>query len=132
MEQPELLKFKPPKTVKCKGDEPKEDKVVALRECPVLEKLHPTESTEHAVDYLPTDVTKPEQTEPQPPVRILKIEADGDPWKGLIKPKIRIMGRWLERAGFKPGNRVQVMCLAPGVIELRSSDPLLGNEAKLP
>jgi len=45
---------------------------------------------------------------PDPPVRKLKIEADGDPWKGLVRPKIRLAGRWLERAGFKPGNHVQV------------------------
>jgi len=57
--------------------------------------------------------------EPQAPFRRLKIEADGDAWKGFIKPKIRLMGRWLERAGFKPGNHVEVTCLAPGVIELR-------------
>ena len=53
-------------------------------------------------------------------VRTLKIEADGDTWKGLIKPKIRLTGHWLERAGFKPGKHVQVTCVSPGVIELRS------------
>jgi hypothetical protein len=52
--------------------------------------------------------------------RQLKIEESGDAWKGLIKPKIRLMGRWLEQAGFKPGTRVHVVCVAPGVIELRS------------
>ncbi len=52
--------------------------------------------------------------------RTLKIEETGDSWRGLIKPKIRLMGRWLEKAGFKPGTRVQVVCVAPGVIELRS------------
>jgi hypothetical protein len=56
-----------------------------------------------------------------PAVRSLKIEAEGDLWKGIIKPKIRLIGRWLERAGFCPGLRVQVRCLAPGVIELRSA-----------
>jgi len=72
------------------------------------------------------------QTEPAPSVRTLKIEADGDCWKGLIKPKIRLMGRWLERAGFSPGNRVHVTCLGPGVIELRSSDALTMNDKKQP
>ena len=57
-----------------------------------------------------------------PSVRTLKIEAGGDVWKGTIKPKIRLMGRWLERAGFKPDTRVTVRCLAPGIIELRSGD----------
>jgi hypothetical protein len=70
------------------------------------------------------------RTEPQPPVRTLKIEADGDFWKGLMKPKIRLVGRWLERAGFRPGHRVPVTCVAPGVIELRSLDALMVNEAK--
>lgn len=57
-------------------------------------------------------------------VRTLKIEADGDRWKGF-KPKIRLTGYWLERAGFRPGNRVQVTCVARGMIELRSSDASL-------
>ncbi len=56
------------------------------------------------------------------PVRNLKIEAEGDSWRGLFKPKIRLMGRWLERAGFKPGTHVQVTQIAPGIIELRSLD----------
>jgi hypothetical protein len=42
-----------------------------------------------------------QRTEADLLVRTLKIEADGDRWKG-IKPKIRLMGRWLERAGFRP------------------------------
>jgi hypothetical protein len=68
--------------------------------------------------------TDPLNGKPHTLVRTLKIEADGDSWKGLIKPKIRLMGRWLERAGFKPGHRVRVVCVVPGVIELRSSDAL--------
>ena len=54
------------------------------------------------------------------PVRKLKIEAEGDFWKGRTKPKIRLMGLWLERAGFSPGTHVCVTCVAPGVIELRA------------
>lgn len=54
--------------------------------------------------------------------RTLKIEADGNRWKAIAKPKIRLIGRWLERAGFKPGHRVQVKCVSLGVIELRSHD----------
>ena len=60
--------------------------------------------------------------EPDPSVRTLKIEADGDFWRGAVKPKIRLMGRWLERAGFSPGGRVRVTCVAPGIIELRFPD----------
>ena len=54
------------------------------------------------------------------PVRRLQIEAVGDFWEGLTKPRIRLMGRWLERAGFTPGQRVQVTCVAPGILELRA------------
>jgi hypothetical protein len=54
--------------------------------------------------------------------RSLKIEADGDTWKGRIKPKIRLRGHWLASAGFKPGQRTQVTLIAPGIIELRSSN----------
>jgi hypothetical protein len=68
-----------------------------------------------------------QRTRPEPPVRTLKIEIDGDGWRGRIKPKIRLMGRWLERAGFKPGNRVQVTCLTRGMIELRAYDTALGG-----
>ena len=64
------------------------------------------------------------------PVRMLKIEADGDLWKGLLRPKIRLMGRWLERAGFRPGNRVYVKCVAPGLIELRSPDIVMANQTE--
>lgn len=63
------------------------------------------------------------------PVRMLKIGAEGDFWKGPIKPKIRLMGRWLEQAGFGPGDHVQVTWIGRGFIELRSSDGL-ENEVK--
>jgi hypothetical protein len=72
------------------------------------------------------------RTELPLPVRKLKIEADGDFWKGLMKPKIRLMGRWLARAGFQPGNRVHVTCVAPGVIELRSLEVAMVNKTKPP
>jgi len=72
------------------------------------------------------------RTESPLPVRKLKIEADGDFWKGLMKPKIRLMGHWLARAGFQPGNRVHVTCVAPGVIELRSLEVAMVNETKPP
>ena len=72
------------------------------------------------------------RTESPLPVRKLKIEADGDFWKGLMKPKIRLVGRWLARAGFQPGNRVHVTCVAPGVIELRSLEVVMVNETKPP
>ena len=65
----------------------------------------------------------------EPAVRTLQIEAEGDRWKGLIKPKIRLMGQWLEHAGFRPGLRVQVTCIAPGVIELRSPEASIVRES---
>jgi hypothetical protein len=67
---------------------------------------------------------------PSASVRLLKIEADGDTWKRLIKPKIRLMGRWLERAGFRPGHHVQVTCVSPGVIELRSPNAMEARTAE--
>lgn len=62
-------------------------------------------------------------------VRTLKIEEDGDHFQGLIRPKIRLMGRWLEQAGFKPGTRVSVTCRAPGIIELRSEAAMANDTA---
>jgi hypothetical protein len=52
--------------------------------------------------------------------RTLKIEEDGDRYDRGIKPKIRLRGNWLDRAGFKPGTRVNVTCVAHGIIELHS------------
>ena len=60
--------------------------------------------------------------------RMLKIEPAGDLWKGGLRPKIRLMGRWLERAGFKPDTHVRVTCVALGIIELRS-ELALNNSA---
>ena len=74
--------------------------------------------------------TSLQRTKSEPPLRTLKIEADGDFWKGVTMPKIRLMGRWLERAGFSPGNRVQVTCVAPRVIQLRSLDALTVEQTK--
>ena len=67
---------------------------------------------------------KPPANTPGRPARRLQIEAVGDFWKGLTKPKIRLMGRWLEQAGFPPGQHVHVTCVAPGVLELRVPSPL--------
>jgi hypothetical protein len=51
--------------------------------------------------------------------RTLKIESTGDFWAGKICPKIRLSGQWLEKAGFKPGNRVELSFLENGAITLR-------------
>ena len=51
--------------------------------------------------------------------RNLKIETTGDFWRGKVTPKIRLAGRWLERAGFPPGQRVTVELTDPGCLTLR-------------
>jgi hypothetical protein len=51
--------------------------------------------------------------------RTLKIEAAGDYWRGRVVPKIRLTGKWLERAGFKPGNRVEIKSDGQGMLTLR-------------
>ena len=51
--------------------------------------------------------------------RNLKIESTGDFFKGKVTPKIRLVGQWLERAGFKPGCRVEVQIGQPGILTLR-------------
>jgi hypothetical protein len=48
--------------------------------------------------------------------RSLKIESVGDYFYGRVSPKIRLSGRWLERAGFRPGNRVEVEINQPGIL----------------
>ncbi len=52
-------------------------------------------------------------------VRSLKIERTGDFWRGTVKPQIRLVGYWLARAGFQPGNGVEVRCEQPGTLSLR-------------
>ena len=51
--------------------------------------------------------------------RTLKIESAGDFFYGRVSPKIRLSGRWLERAGFKSGHRVEVQIGQPGTLTLR-------------
>ena len=52
-------------------------------------------------------------------VRSLAIEKAGDFFRGKVTPKIRLCGKWLEKAGFKPGHRVEVCIEQPGSITLR-------------
>ena len=75
-------------------------------------------------EHLPTDST------PCVSLRTLKIEEEGDFSENRVKPKIRLMGRWLEKAGFRPGGRVQVICRAPGIIELRIPDALNSSQSE--
>lgn len=52
--------------------------------------------------------------------RTLKIEATGDFFLKKITPRIRLGGKWLERAGFKPGNRVEIRLEQPGTMRIQS------------
>ena len=51
--------------------------------------------------------------------RTLKIETVGDFARRKVKPLIRLTGRWLEKAGFKPGHRVQVSHSKSGELMLQ-------------
>ena len=51
--------------------------------------------------------------------RTLKIEPLGDPWRRKLFAGIRLKGRWLVRAGFRPGRRVTVIVSSPGSLQLR-------------
>lgn len=51
--------------------------------------------------------------------RSLAIEATGDFFRNKVTPKIRLSGQWLERAGFRPGHRVQVTVEQTGSLTLR-------------
>jgi hypothetical protein len=52
--------------------------------------------------------------------RTLKIESLGDPWCGKVFAGIRLKGTWLARAGFRPGERVAVILVEPGIMQIRS------------
>jgi hypothetical protein len=51
--------------------------------------------------------------------RTLKIEAVGDFAHRKIKPRIRLGGHWLERAGFKPGHRAIIHVSRLGELTLQ-------------
>ncbi|HWY29298.1 MAG TPA: SymE family type I addiction module toxin [Candidatus Acidoferrum sp.] len=51
--------------------------------------------------------------------RTLKIEERGDAWAKKIYPAVRLKGKWLQTAGFPPGQRLIVKIVSPGVIEMR-------------
>jgi hypothetical protein len=50
--------------------------------------------------------------------RTLKIELVGDRFRKETCPKIRLQGKWLEKAGFEPERHVQVILIAPGTMLL--------------
>jgi hypothetical protein len=62
-----------------------------------------------------------DETMPGVNQRTLKIEALGD-FGRPIKPRIRLSGYWLARAGFKPGHRVDIQLLKPGAMTLQCKE----------
>jgi hypothetical protein len=63
--------------------------------------------------------------------RSLKVEAEGDPWRSKLKPKLRLVGRWLEQMGFPPGGRVEVSPIEPGLLQIKLK-PSVCAEATTP
>lgn len=116
MKQEPLLDVPAKTATSSSAFEPIPQPVQALRECaaPVEKDFLGSIESETAKMITSVGGYRPE------PARTLKIEACGDFWKGVVKPKIRLTGRWLERAGFKPGEHVRVSFIAPGLVELRS------------
>jgi len=53
--------------------------------------------------------------------RHLKVERTGDFAQGKTKPAIRLKGNWLERAGFLPDTKCQVIILGNGRLELQAA-----------
>ncbi len=74
---------------------------------------------------LPVNPFSPEKLRAR---RTLKIEDLGDRWSGKVFSGIRLKGRWLFRAGFRPGHRVAVIVDSPGVIQLRALTQLGGTD----
>lgn len=59
-------------------------------------------------------------------MRTLRIEEHISPRQSgeSRSSKLRLKGRWLERAGFHPGAPVSVASPSPGVLEIRLSGPV--------
>ena len=51
--------------------------------------------------------------------RVLKVSETGDFWAKRTKPQIRLVGKWLAKAGIPPNNYVQVENPKPGVLVIR-------------
>ena len=41
-----------------------------------------------------------------------------------VVPKVRLSGKWLQAAGFKPGAHLELTVISRGVIELRVCEPV--------
>jgi hypothetical protein len=53
-------------------------------------------------------------------IRTLKVEKTGDYYYRKVKPAIRLKGRWLEQAGFRPDSRARIIVRATGVLEVHA------------
>jgi hypothetical protein len=56
--------------------------------------------------------------------RTLKIEITGDFASKKIKPRIRLSGHWLAKAGFMPGHAVEIQSLKAGELMLQFKERL--------
>jgi len=41
-------------------------------------------------------------------IRKLKVYEVGDPYRGQLQPQIRLQGKWLRQAGFRPHDHIVV------------------------
>ena len=65
------------------------------------------------------EASAPANASPAKVQRTLKIEERGDFHARQTVPTVRLKGKWLQKAGFPPGQRVKLTVLGLGVIELR-------------
>jgi hypothetical protein len=61
-------------------------------------------------------------------LRSLKIETVGDYSQRKTKPRIRLSGQWLERAGFIAGHRVEIHLHQPGEMTLQFREESAPNQ----
>ena len=59
---------------------------------------------------------------PVPNTRILKVSEVGDFYRKRTCPYLRLMGRWLFRAGIQPNSYVRIDNPQPGVLVIRMVD----------
>lgn len=67
------------------------------------------------------DATMTSDNFPNGKIRSLKLKAESQGWRKPPKAKIDSWGEWLINAGFRPRERGQVICVEPGMVELRAS-----------
>jgi len=54
--------------------------------------------------------------------RRLKIQDAGDYFRKEVTPQIRLQGKWLLKAGLRPGKQVQITNPQPGVLIVKGLD----------